>query len=52
MEQKININLIIRMYCDHGYSIDAICLRLRYPPNLVETIIVKHGLDNKKFGHN
>jgi hypothetical protein len=41
------INLITRMYQDHGFGVDEICLRLRYPKETVEEIIriynLKHG---------
>ncbi len=45
-QKKINEELIIRMYRDHNYSIDDICLRLRYTPELINFIIKKHGLKN------
>lgn len=48
MEQKLNINLIIRMYCDHAYSVEDICLRLRYPTEAVQSVVEKYGLENGK----
>lgn len=48
MEQKLNINLIIRMYYDHTYSVEDICLRLRYPTKAVELVVKKYGLENGK----
>ncbi len=42
MERKVNINLIIRMYRDHHYSVADICLRLRYSPELVEAVIARY----------
>jgi len=44
---KANIDLVIRMHFDHNYSIEDICLRLRYPNDIVEKII-----DNHKLKHN
>jgi hypothetical protein len=41
------INLIVRMYQDHGYTVEEICSRLRYTEETVELIIrtqnLKHG---------
>ena len=48
MEQRLNINLIIRMYCDHTYSVDDICLRLRYPTEAVQSVVKKYGLEHGK----
>jgi hypothetical protein len=48
MEQKLNINLIIRMYCDHAYSVEAICSRLRYPTEAVESVVKKYRLEYGK----
>lgn len=48
MEQKLNINLVTRMYCDHGYSVEDICLRLRYPTEAVESVVKKYGLEHGK----
>jgi hypothetical protein len=48
MEQKLNINLIIRMYCDHAYSVEAICLRLRYPTEAVNSVVKKYRLEYGK----
>lgn len=44
IDLEIKINLIRRMYQDHGYSIDDICLRLRYPKEMVTYIIEKNNL--------
>ena len=41
---KVNVNLILRMFRDHNYSIDDICLRLRYTTEAVEYVLKKHGL--------
>ena len=41
---KPRLDLIQRMYQDHGYDVDEICLRLRYPPEIVEEIIKKNNL--------
>jgi hypothetical protein len=43
---KINVDLVKRMYQDHGYDLDEICLRLRYPPEIVEELIRKYNLIN------
>jgi hypothetical protein len=43
MKHKVNINLIIRMYRDHHYSVADICLRLRYSPDIVEAVIKRYG---------
>ncbi len=40
---KLNIALILRMYQDHGYTVEDIVLRLRYPNNLVQEIVHKYG---------
>lgn len=40
------IDLVTRMYQDHGYSVDEICLRLRYPKETVETIIKGYNLQH------
>jgi hypothetical protein len=44
---QANANVVSRMYQDHGYSVEEICLRLRYPQDAVENIIrkfdLKHG---------
>jgi hypothetical protein len=41
---QANAYIVSRMYQDHGYTVDEICLRLRYPVETVETIIKKHNL--------
>lgn len=49
---KANVPLVIRMHFDHNYSIEDICLRLRYTAEAVETIIKRHKLKNGEPGHN
>lgn len=41
---KPNAYLVSRMYQDHGYTIQEICLRLRYPEEAVEFLIKKYNL--------
>jgi hypothetical protein len=41
---KTKIDLITRMYQDHGYTVDEICSRLRYSEELVLHIIKKCNL--------
>lgn len=41
-----NAYMVSRMYQDHGYTVEEICLRLRYPKEAVEYIIRKHDLKN------
>lgn len=48
MEHKININLIIRMYQDHGYTVEDICMRLRYPADSVTAAIEYYKLEYGK----
>ena len=43
---KPRIDLVTRMYQDHGFDIDEICLRLRYPEDTVKNIITKYNLDH------
>lgn len=43
---ETRINLVTRMYQDHGFDIDDICLRLRYPKETVEYIIKKYNLNH------
>ena len=44
---QIKLDLVTRMYQDHGFTVDEICLRLRYSEEMVEAIIrkldLKHG---------
>lgn len=40
------MELITRMYQDHGYNVEEICLRLRYPRETVITIIEKNNLQH------
>jgi len=49
---KANVGLIIRMHFEHNYSIQDICLRLRYPETVVEEIIKRHLEENDKSGSN
>jgi hypothetical protein len=41
---EVKAYLVSRMYQDHGYTVDEICLRLRYPSEIVEALIKKHDL--------
>ena len=41
---KDRINLVKRMYQDHGYDVDEICQRLRYSPEMIENIVKKYNL--------
>ena len=43
---EFRINLVTRMYQDHGYDIDEIVLRLRYTRESVEAIITKYRLNH------
>lgn len=52
MEHKVNINLLIRMYQDHGYTVEDICIRLRYPVELVRSMVEYYKLEHDKFRHN
>ena len=38
------IDLIERMYRDHGYTVEEICMRLRYPESAVKAIIEKYNI--------
>lgn len=51
-KHKVNTNLVIRMYFDHNYSIEDICLRLRYPYDLVKTIVERHSMKNDAARNN
>jgi len=44
---KPNVHLISRMYQEHGYTVEEICLRLRYQKEDVEDLIGKFNL---KYG--
>jgi hypothetical protein len=44
----MNIELILRMYYEHGYTVDQIHERLRHSKELVELIIKNHEARNKK----
>ena len=41
---KVNVVLVLRMFRDHNYSVDDICLRLRYPAEAVEAVLKYHQL--------
>lgn len=43
---QANAYIVSRMYQDHGYTIEEICLRLRYPQHAVETIVEKFKLEH------
>jgi hypothetical protein len=43
---KANTGLVIRMYFDHDYSVEDICLRLRYDIDNVNSIIEKYKIKN------
>ena len=45
---QANAYIVSRMYTDHGYTVEEICFRLRYPPDAVETIIKKFNLEHGK----
>jgi hypothetical protein len=45
---KANSGLVIRMHFEHNYSVQDICLRLRYPETVVEEIIIRHLEENDK----
>jgi len=45
---RLNLALVTRMYQDHGYTIEEICSRLRYPETLVEAFIKKYNLKHGK----
>lgn len=49
---SVNVSLVIRMYFDHNYSIDDICLRLRYPSEAVEMVIKRQKIKNENAEHN
>lgn len=38
------IDLIKRMYQDNGYTVEEICMRLRYPEEAVKHIIKNNSL--------
>ena len=40
------IDLVTRMYQDHGFDVNEICLRLRYPEDTVKNIITKYNLQH------
>lgn len=45
---KLNPNIIARMYQDHGYTVEEICDRLRYPIELVKEVIKRNNLQHGK----
>jgi len=44
---KANAVLVVRMYFEHSYSAENICLNLRYNINEVKRIIERHKIDNE-----
>jgi len=42
---KANAYIVSRMYQDHGFTVEEICLRLRYSPEAVELIIKEFNLE-------
>ena len=44
---KANADLVIRMYFEHNYSVEDICLRLRYDIDNVNRIIGRHKTKNE-----
>ncbi len=44
----IRVDLVTRMYRDHGFDVEEICLRLRYPEQLVKETIKKYQLHQGK----
>lgn len=51
-QYTVNSKLVIRMYFDHNYSIEDICLRLRYPQNLVRAIVERYRIENDELADN
>ena len=43
---KANAYIVSRMYQDHGFTVEEICQRLRYPTEAVEKIIKKFNLEH------
>lgn len=43
-EIKLNPDIISRMYQDHGYTVEEISLRLRYPEPIIEELIKRYDL--------
>ena len=43
-EIKLNPDIISRMYQDHGYTVEEISLRLRYPEPIVKELIKRYDL--------
>ncbi len=41
-----NVGLVVRMYFDHEYSVQDICLRLRYDVDHVNHIIERYKKEN------
>lgn len=50
---RANVGLVIRMHFDHDYSAEAICLRLRYDIDNVNSIIERYKIQNgiAQFNH-
>jgi hypothetical protein len=49
---KVNVELVKRMYQDHNYSIQDICLRLRYSPESILAVIERYKLNNEHSQRN
>ena len=43
---KANAVLVVRMYFEHSYSAENICLNLRYNIDEVKRIIERHKIEN------
>jgi|694.fasta_scaffold13080_9 hypothetical protein len=43
-EVTVNLDLVSRMFQEHGYTAEEICLRLRYPEPMVEELIKRYDL--------
>lgn len=43
---RANVGLVVRMHFEHGYSVEDICLRLRYDINHVTNIIERYKIEN------
>jgi hypothetical protein len=44
---RANAGIVIRMHFDHDYSVEDICLRLRYDIDNVTSIIERHKTKNE-----
>lgn len=45
---SLRVDLVTRMYQDHGFEIEEIHLRLRYPIDMIEKTIEKYELQRGK----